>query len=422
MNSDSRGRVLMISENEGIPGDRRIWAEARTLSEAGWDVEIVCSHAHGELQLDREVLDGISIRRFRLRPAGGALGYVREYLQALVRIRKLVGEVESEGPIDAVHVANPPDFLRLAARGPLSRGAMLIFDHHDLVPELYFCRYGSRGPVHRLLLAIERSTMRAAEIVISTNDTYRQIAIDRGSVPPANVYVVRNGPDLERFVPVPADPDLKRGKRHLLAYLGVMGRQDGIDHALEALAELRHVRGDDWRACFIGDGEVIDEMRSLSVDLGIDDLVEFVGWRGDDDICRYLSTADVCLAPDPPGPGNDASTMVKLPEYMAMGKAIASYDLPESRVSAGEAASYAASPDPAGLARCIDELLDDPNRRAEMGLAGRERVSELSWEQSAEVLCEAYDHVTRSRAGAATERSGGIPIGSAAGDASQQFR
>ena len=191
------------------------------------------------------------------------------------------------------------------------------------------------------------------------------------------MFVVRNGPDIDRFVPVEPDPSLRRGRRHLIAYLGVMGPQDGIDHALEALAALRRIRPDDWQAVFIGNGEVLEEMKQLAADLGLADVVEFAGWRGDNDIRRILSSADVCIAPDPPSPLNDVSTMVKIPEYMAIGRAIASYDLPETRISAGGAAAYAPSPDPESLGRCVHELLEDPERRRAMGAEGRRRVTAL---------------------------------------------
>jgi len=422
MSPPSRGRVLMILENEGVPSDRRVWDEARTISEAGWDVVIVCPEAEAGGEPEAEQLDGIAIRRFPLRPAAGSLGYLREYLQALARIRRLARRAEREGRFDIVHVANPPDFLGLAAAGARARGARLIFDHHDLVPELFETRYGRRGPIHRLLLGLERRALRTADAVIATNDSYRRIAIERGGVAPDDVFVVRNGPDLSRFRPVPAEDSLRRGKQHLIVYLGVMGPQDGIDWALEALAELREIRGDDWHAAFLGDGEVVEEMGSLAADLGLGDLVEFVGWSDDDDIRRYLSTAAVCLAPDPPGPLNDVSTMAKIPEYMAIGAAIASFDLPESRVSAGDAAAYADSAEPRALGRCVDELLDDPQRRQRIGAAARRRVTALSWERSAASLLDAYERVSRSPARRSRELSGGVAIGGPADGASEQLR
>lgn len=422
MSPASRGRVLMIIENEGVPDDRRVWDEARTIVEAGWEVVVVCPAAEAGGQPAAEQLDGIAIRRFPLRPASGPLGYLREYLQALARIRRLVRRAEREGRFDVVHVANPPDFLGFAAARARARGARLIFDHHDLVPELYETRYGRRGSIHRLLLALERRALRTADAVIATNDSYRRIAIERGGVAPDDVFVVRNGPDLERFRPVAAEDSLRRGKPHLIVYLGVMGPQDGIDWALAALAELREIRGDDWHAAFLGDGEVVDEMRSLAADLGLGDLVEFVGWSDDDDIRRWLSTADVCLGPDPPGPLNDVSTMAKIPEYMAIGRAIASFDLPESRVSAGDAAAYADSADPRALGRCVDELLDDPRRRQRIGAAARRRVTALSWERSAASLLDAYEHVSRSPVGRPRELSGRVAIGGSADGAGEQLR
>ena len=263
-------------------------------------------------------------------------------------------------------------------------------------------------------------------MVISTNESYRQIAIERG-VPAEDVFVVRNGPDLNRFVPVAPDPSLRRGRPHLIAYLGLMGPQDGIDHGLRALAELRQLRPDDWHAVFIGNGEVLDEMQELATELGLSEVVEFAGWRGDDDIRRILSTADVCLAPDPPSPLNDVSTMVKIPEYMAIGRAIASYDLPETRISAGAAAAYAQSADPRDLGRCVHELLEDPERRRAMGAEGRRRVERLSWQRSSTELLAAYAHTlelrgTPSGGALGARASGGIAVSGPADGSGNDLR
>jgi len=390
-----RGRALLISENAPLPGDRRVWNEARTLVEADWEVVAICAAAADRRQPASETIEGVEIHRYPLRPAAGALGYLREYGQAVWRIRALLVRLQRQQPFDVVHAANPPDFLLLAARQARARGARLIFDHHDLTPELFRTRFGRGGPAHRALLAIERRAMRSADVVISTNESYRRIAIERGGVDPANVFVVRNGPDLDRFRPVPPDAALRRGRRHLIAYVGVMGRQDGIDHALLALAELRRLRGEDWHAILVGDGEVRVEMEALSNELGLSGSVEFAGWRGDEDIRRILSSADVCLEPDPPSPLNDVSTMIKVPEYMAMGRPVVAYDLPETRVSAGPAAAYAAGAEPASLGACVDRLLDDPARRERLGRLGRERVAGLAWQHSARQLLAAYERATR---------------------------
>lgn len=396
MNAPHRGRALLISENAPVPGDRRVWNEARALAEAGWETTIVCAAAAG--QLASETVEGIEIHRYRLRPARGTLGYAREYAVALWRISRLVRRLQRERPFDVVHAANPPDFLLLAALPARRRGARLVFDHHDLTPELFRTRFGRTGLVHRILLAVERRAMRSADAVISTNDSYRRIAIERGGVAAESVFVVRNGPDLERFRPVPPDPTLRRGRAHLLAYLGMMGPQDGIDHALRALTALRAQRGEDWHAVFVGEGEVRAEMEDLAAELGIAEAVEFAGWCGDEEIRRILSSADVGIEPDPPGPLNDSSTMIKVAEYMAMGCPVAAYDLPETRVTAGPAAAYAPTPTPDALAHCLHELLEDPERRREMGESGRKRVVDLSWQRSTPSLLAAYEWATRDAA------------------------
>jgi glycosyltransferase involved in cell wall biosynthesis len=386
-------RALVISENAPVPADRRVWNISRSLVAAGWEVVVVCAQGAEHDALPYEVRDGVEIVRYALRPAAGPADYAREYAQALWRLRRLIRCVSRSRQIDVVHACNPPDVLALAARGLRRRGTRFVFDHHDLVPELYLSKFG--GPegsaAHRATLAAERFAFRGADVSLATNESYRRVAIERGGMDPEDVFVVRNGPDLERFRPFAPDPALREGRRHLIAYLGIMGPQDGVDHALRALAWL-HARRDDFVGLLIGDGEVLPAMRALATELGIDDCVRFAGWRGDDDIRRMLSTASVCLAPDPPSPLNERSTMMKIPEYLAIGCPVASYDLPESRVSAGDAALYARAGDPDALGAAAGELLDDPELRARMGAEGIDRVTRaLSWQHSEGALLRAYE-------------------------------
>jgi glycosyltransferase involved in cell wall biosynthesis len=388
------GRVLIISENAPVPADRRVWNISRTLAAAGWEVVIACAQGTERDSAPYEVLEGIEIHRYPLRPAGNALGYAREYAQALWRLRRLVRKLARERRFDVVHSCNPPDILLLAARSLRRQGTRFIFDHHDLVPELYRSRFGRGEDLgYRATLRAERVAYRMADVSLATNGSYARVAVERGGMDPEDVFVVRNGPDLTRFRPVPADPAWRRGRAHLISYLGIMGPQDGVDHALRALAALRELR-DDWHAVFVGDGDALPAMRALADELALGDHVEFAGWRGDDDIRLILSSSDVCLAPDPPSPLNDVSTMIKIPEYMALGRAVASYALPESRVSAGDSALYAAPGDPDSLGRCVAELLDDPARRERMGAMARERIeTELSWQHSEGALLAAYARV-----------------------------
>lgn len=390
-----------------MPFDRRVWQECTTLRDAGWEVHVICPKGSKRDTEAAAVIDGVRIHRYPLRAAtGGPAGYLREYGSALWHTLRLARKV---GPVDVVHACNPPDLLFLPALWMKRRGARFVFDQHDLVPELYLSRF-DRGAdlLYRAVCALERFTYRAADIVLATNESYRDVALRRGGKRPADVFVVRSAPAVERFRPVPPEPELKRGKPHLLCYLGVMGPQDGVDYALRSLAKLRDELGrTDWHAVFVGAGDAFDAMVDLSRRLGLSEQVQFTGRVPDADLVRYLSTADVCLSPDPRNPLNDVSTMNKVLEYMAMGRPIVSFDLREARVSAGDAAVYAAANDEAEFAELIALLLDDPERRARMGKLGQERVSgPLSWSNSQASLLAAYAAACDGR----TPVSGGGPV------------
>jgi glycosyltransferase involved in cell wall biosynthesis len=385
------GRALILVENLSVPFDRRVWQESTALRDAGWDVSVICPAGRTRDTEPRAEIDGITIYRYPLVAAsGGPAGYLREYTTALWHTFRLARKV---GPVDVVHVCNPPDLLFLVALALKRRGARFVFDQHDLVPELYLSRF-RRGEdlLYKAVRWTERATYRAATVVIAPNESYRATAMERGGLPAERVFVVRSAPQVERFHRVPPEPALKKGKPHLLCYLGVMGPQDGIDYALRALAALRGKYGrSDWHAVFVGTGDVYDEMVELAGTLGLSEDVEFPGRLPDEDVARYLSTADVCLAPDPKNPLNDVSTMNKIMEYMAMSRPIVSFDLREARVSAGAAALYARANDEDEFAGAIAALLDDPQRRASMGRIGYERVAgPLSWERSRVALIAAY--------------------------------
>jgi glycosyltransferase involved in cell wall biosynthesis len=395
MSASPGRRVLFLVENLSVPLDRRVWQEATALKEWGHDVAVICPRGVKHDPEPHAVIDGIEIDRYPLRPAeGGPLGYAREYGSALYGIAKRVRRLSRRRPFDVVHTANPPDILLLGALETKRHGARFVYDQNDLNPELYLSRFGGgKGFGYRATLAAERLAYRIARVVIAPNESYRRVALDRGRKAPEDVFVVRSAPDLSRFVAKPPDESLKRGRAHLFAYLGVMGPQDGVDHALRALAELRTRRAD-WRAIFIGEGDVWAAMQELAGELGLADDVEFPGRLPDEDVMRILSSADIGLAPDPKNPLNDVSTMNKIVEYMALSRPVVAYDLIEARASAGDAALYARANDVSAFAACIEQLLDDPGRRAEMGRIGRKRVEDdLSWDRSKEQLRLAYDRL-----------------------------
>ncbi|WOX14114.1 glycosyltransferase family 4 protein [Streptomyces sp. N50] len=394
----TKRRALILVENLSVPFDRRVWQECTTLRDAGWDVHVICPQGEKRDTEPEAVIDGVRIHRYPLRAAtGGPAGYLREYGSALWHTLRLARKV---GPVDVVHACNPPDLLFLPALWLKRRGARFVFDQHDLVPELYLSRF-DRGEdlLYRAVCALERRTYRAADIVLATNESYKDVALSRGGKRPEDVFVVRSAPATDRFQPVPPEPELKRGKPHLLCYLGVMGPQDGVDYALRALAKLRDELGrTDWHAVFVGGGDAFDAMVELSRQLGLSDQVRFTGRIPDADLVRYLCTADVCLSPDPCNPLNDVSTMNKVLEYMAMGRPIVSFDLKEARVSAGDAAVYAPDDDEAQFAKLIALLLDDPDKRARMGKTGQERISgPLSWQNSQASLLAAYTAACRDQ-------------------------
>ncbi|GAA4661914.1 glycosyltransferase family 4 protein [Streptomyces chumphonensis] len=396
---DRRGRrALVLVENLSVPFDRRVWQECTTLRDAGWTVDVICPQGSKRDTEPEAEIDGVRIHRYPLRAAtGGPAGYLREYGSALWHTVRLARKV---GPVDVVHACNPPDLLFLPALWLKRRGARFVFDQHDLVPELYLSRF-DRGQdvLYRAVCALERLTYRAADVVLATNESYRDVAVRRGGRRAEDVFVVRSAPDVDRFHPVPPEPALKRGKPHLLCYLGVMGPQDGVDYALRALARLRDELGrTDWHAVFVGAGDTFDAMVELSRHLGLTDHVQFTGRVPDADLVRYLSTADVCLSPDPHNPLNDVSTMNKVLEYMVMGRPVVSFDLREARVSAADAALYAPANDETAFAGLIARLMDDPELRARMGTIGQERINgPLSWRNSQAALLAAYAAACRDR-------------------------
>jgi len=386
-------RVLILVENLPSPFDRRVWQEATTLRDAGWTVSIVCPTGRGyEKRFER--IDGIDIHRYPLPvEASGAAGYLLEYGAALLWSFVLSWKVMLGRGFDVIHACNPPDLLFLVGAMFKPFGKKFVFDHHDLNPELYEAKFGRRDFLYRVMLALERWTFRTADVSIATNASYRRIAIERGGMAPERVFVVRSGPSLERMKIVPPVESLKRGRRHLVGYVGVMGRQEGIDLLLRAARTIVHGRGSsDVHFGLVGGGTSLEEMKTLARELGVADYVTFTGRVPDADLLAMLNTADVCVNPDVANDMNDKSTMNKIMEYMALGKPIVQFDLAEGRYSAQDASLYARKNDPEDLAAKILELLDDPGRRARMGAYGRRRVeNELEWRHEAPKLIAAYD-------------------------------
>ena len=386
-------RVLILVENLPSPFDRRVWQEAGTLRDAGYGVSIVCPTGKG-CESKHELIDGIDIWRYNLPKEGsGALGYLVEYGAALLFTFLLSLRLWWKGGFDVVHACNPPDLFFLIGGLFKLLGKKFVFDHHDANPELYEAKFGRRGFLWKVMVWLEQLTFRTADISIATNHSYRRIAIERGGMDPGKVFVVRSGPSLERMKIVPPVEALKKGRRYLVGYVGVMGKQEGIDYLLRAAAHLVHeLKRADVHFGLVGGGTSLEEMKALAHRLGIAEYVTFTGRVSDGALLAMLNTADVCVNPDVANEMNDISTMNKVMEYMALGKPIVQFDLAEGRFSAQRASVYARRNDALDLAAKIAELLDDPARRADMGAFGRRRVeNELEWRHEAPKLIAAYE-------------------------------
>ncbi len=387
-----RRRVLIIVENLPLPFDRRVWQEALALRDNGYEVSIICPKGRGHLS-SYEFLEDIHIHRHPLPvEADSAVGYGLEYGLSLFWEFVLSIRIALGRGFDVIHACNPPDTIFIIASFFKLFGKRFIFDHHDINPELYEAKFQRRDFWYRVLCRLERWTFATADVSIATNESYRRIAVERGRMDPSRVFVVRSGPDLRRVRRVPPQPALRRGRKYLVGYVGVIGKQEGLDLLLEAVAYLRRDLGrDDVHFAIIGSGTEVPALQAMSRKLGLEDCVEFTGRVSDHDLWEILGTADVCVNPDRANEMNDKSTMNKILEYMALGKPIVQFDLTEGRYSAGDASLYARPDDVADFARKLAQLLDDPGLRARMGEVGRNRVEgELAWHHQVPRLLSAY--------------------------------
>lgn len=388
---DRAARVLIMSENMPCPPDRRVYAEATSLARRGCTVSVLCPRGPG--QPLREVdANGVHFFRYRQPPAGHGLpGYVVEYGLSLLHAFRLMTRIAIGPGFDVIQGCNPPDlFFLLGLVGRLF-GKRYVFDQHDLSPEVYRSRFAHPGGrTLRLLETFERLSYQTADAVLVTNESYRRTALERGGVSADKVFVVRNGPRDGWPMRVPAEPGLKDGRAHLVLYAGVMGPQDGVMDFLQVAAHIAS-RRDDVLFALLGDGDERPRLERAARELGLDRCVRFVGWVADERVmAAYLATADVCVSPEPSNPLNDVSSLVKIVEYMAVGKPIVAYELPETRITAGDAATYAPSGDTVALAALVEQVLGDPGLADRMRDVAAERMPHLVWERQEGNLARAY--------------------------------
>lgn len=403
-------RIVMLVENN-FPMDPRVKNEAYTLTKTGHEVTVISLGQSG--QRFEEYLDGVHVYRmprltfFRktyaanpspaqriVNYAKSVLGYVVEYTYFTSMCLFFVLYILVRRGFDVIHAHNPPDTLFLVGIVGKLLGKKFVFDHHDLSPELYLSRFkSSNSIIYRALVWLERSSLRISDMVIATNESYKGLEVTRGGISPEKIFVVRNGPDLNRVKRGPPAQELKQKGKLILGYAGSMNPQDGVDYAIRAIRYLVYELGRrDFFSVFVGGGDSLEYLKALTAKLRIEDYVEYTGFLPLEELLPYLSAADICLNPDPSSPLNDKSTFVKVMEYMALGKPIVSFDLKETRFTAQESSVYVPPNDEAEYARAIARLMDDPELRAKMGLIGKQRIErELNWEIVGQNLVSAYE-------------------------------
>jgi glycosyltransferase involved in cell wall biosynthesis len=391
--------VLVLLEALPYPMDPRVRGQVAALREAGFDVTVACPTGAwpGE---DQVIVDGVRVRRFKApRPGRGAFGYLLEYGVALVRLARIVRAVRRERPVDLVLVCTPPDLLAALARPLARRGAAVIVDYREISPELYEVKFGRRGLAHRALLLAERYALGHADAVTTVSRSCAELALGRGGVDPARLFLVGNGPDPARVHPVAPRPELRRGRRYLVLWLGMMSTQEGLGCLVEAAEHVLHERGrDDVHFAIVGPGDAREALQRRVDALGLGDAVELPGGVGDELVRAYVSTADVCVGVDARNAMNDRAAMRKVLEYLALGKAVVQFPLAEMQRLCGDATVYARNGDAADLADRICALLDDDARRRQLGAAARRRASAgLMWPQQVPALLAAVEAAAGQR-------------------------
>lgn len=386
-------KILIVVENAPVPFDTRVWKEATSLERNGYDVTVLCPRGR-EFERGYEVLQGVRIYRH---PAPeerkGVLGYVLEYVCALFWEFFYTWWIFLRHGFNVIQGCNPPDTIFLIALPFKLFGVKYIFDHHDVSPELYLSKYRKKGVFYRIQVWLERLTFLSSDVVMSTNTSYQSLAQSRGGIKPENLFVVRNGPDLKTFTLVPPVPALKHGKQFLVGYVGTMSSQEGLDILMDVALHIKNMGRRDVHFTCVGGGEGLAELKQIVQDKNLGDIVNFTGRVPDKELLEILSTADVCVNPDRPCEMNDVSTMIKIMEYMALGKPIVQFDLKEGRYSAQCASLYADTTNQVSdFAAKILWLLDHPVEAKKMGEYGRKRVEgELAWEYSVKNLLAAYE-------------------------------
>lgn len=401
--SFDKRHVLIVVENLPVPLDRRVWLEATTLVDAGYDVTVICPMGKGWTE-PYEVIEGVEIYRHPEPPEAhsGAVAYAREYLHAMWHWFALSRRIWAKKKFDVIQGCNPPDLIFVLALWYRLWGVSYMFDHHDVCPELFEAKFGKRGLLYKVMRVWEKITFACADVSMATNGSFKKIALSRGNMAEEDVFVVRSAPRIENFRIAPGKKELRQGAGTVMGYVGVIGQQEGMDLLVEAADHLVNKLGqDDVHFLIVGFGPQLEEVQRDVESRGLTQYFTFTGALFGDDLLDVLNVIDIGVSPDPHNAMNDISTMNKIMEYMTLEKPAVQFDLTEGRVSAGGAALYARDNDPVDFADKLAQLIADPVGRKRMGIEGRKRVLEhLSWRHTIPQLLGAYERLYAKRAAA----------------------
>ena len=387
--------ILFIVENNSVPHDRRVWAEAQAAKEFGYDVSVICP-IDERLQKKYLNIEGIDIychSRTEERP--DKIGMILEYMNALFWEFILSFKLFFKKRFHVIHAANPPDHIFLIALIFKLFGVKYIFDHHDISPENYVAKYGGKGIFYYILLGMEWLTFRTANLVICTNESYKKIALSRGNKDEENIFVVRNGPNIDKIPLKKPNNKLREGFKYLVGYVGVIGQQEGIENLLDAIKYLvTDKKITDVKFIVVGSGPYWNEIVKIAQAMNVEKYIRFTGYIPDEELYEVLNTADVCINPEFSNPFTDKSTMVKIMEYMTFGKPVVQFETTEGKISAGDASIYVKNNSPKEFADALIDLIQDEEKRQRMGKIGRKKIEEqLGWHIQKLYLQKAYTRI-----------------------------
>lgn len=370
-------RLCMVVHGP-VPPDPRVERAIRVAVEAGWQVDVIATRQPG--QSPQEIVEGATIRRLPVshRWGGSGLQVLGEYLSFTFLATLSVAASAARQRYKAVHIHNPPDFLVIAAVGPRLLGAKVIFDIHDLAPDMFAMRFGDRrgAPLaDRILRLVERVATAFADFVVTVHEPYRRELEARG-VPEEKITVVMNTVDEPHQ---PASNTENRSDFRVV-YHGTITPPYGVHLLVEAGASVAEA-APDVRIEIYGDGDRVEEIRSLVDRLSLADRVSLSdGFLPRAEVLGRIRSAAVGVIPNLPTPLNRFALSTKLFEYVALRIPVVAADLPTIRAhfSDSEVLFFRAG-DASSLAAALLEIRREPEAAAARADAALLRYDEYRW-------------------------------------------